>query len=32
MSLLYYDYNRQTKRKLEDENKANTFFIRVYQV
>ena len=27
MPLLYYDCNRLTKRKLEDENKTNAFFM-----
>ena len=32
MPLLCYDCNRQTKRKYEDKNKTNTFFMYVQQV
>ena len=32
MPFLCFDLNEQTKRKLEDENKRNTFFIYVLQV
>ena len=32
MPFLCFDLNGQTKRKLEDENKRNTFFIYVLQV
>ena len=29
MFLLWYDGNRQTKRKIQDENKTNKFFIYI---
>ena len=32
MPFFCFDLNGQTKRKLEDENKRNTFFIYVLQV